>query len=342
MKKNSILLFLIFIPVLLICCSPSKGVKSCELKVKKFSLNGDKIKIVTVNRENCAGINMNFDYDSKKFTFFVNFTPKILKNAPPFGFSKKAPFDNDYTSLGVDRHIRRVTDSPIVLNEDTKIKTFESRGKIEISWSFFVKNAKKLSDITIFNDSKKTVTISRLNKEDCGVIYNSLISKPRYVKRLPRSPEIFPFKKFLSFCSQKWQINDPDELIHEFFGITENDLKTLKDSGRQELVNFLKTLEESDLKTKKHYNASGKRCKILVTPVDAIVHEKLGPSWFVFYVEKINKESFEQKFEGPVIELPKGSYIIRAIGNRYNGRSPLVNCYGGENITLAIPVMPNI
>ncbi len=340
MKKNYISLLLIFSLLFLTCCSPDKQLQSCELEVKKFILDGNRLKIITEGSENCTGITVKFDHGNDWIAFFVNFTPKILKNAPPFGFSKKASFNKGYASLGVDKHIRKITDSPIILNEDTKIN--ESNGKIEVSWSFLVKDTQDLSKIAILNDSKKIITISRLNKNDCSFIYNNLISEPKYVEQLPVSLELFPFKKFLSFCSKKWRINGPDKLIQEIFGVTDDDIKKLKKSGELELVNFLKILKKSDLKREKHFKTSGKLCKILITPFDARVHKKLSHFGFVFYAEKINKESFEQEFEVPVIELPKGSYIIRAIGNRYHGTSKLVNCYGGDKITLAIPVMPNI
>ncbi len=342
MEQNNFFLMSIFPILFLACCSPPKRQQPCELHVKGFSFTGNELKIVTESTEGCTGTTIELDHGNGRFYFFVNFTSGILKNAPPFGFSQKSPLDSNYVSLGVEKNIRKISGTPIALTENTSIESLESRGKTKVKWSFRAENGKGISKITVLNDPQKAITISRLNRRDCGFIYNSIISEPRHVKRLSPPPRIFPFKKFLSFCSKKWRVNDPEKLVQEIFVVTDEDIKRLEKAGEQQLATFLKTLEKSDLKSEKHYNASGQACNILVAPVDARAHEQLTVPGFVFYAEKINEESFQQKFEGPVIEVATGSYIIKAIGDRYHGRSTLVNCHGGDNITLAIPVMPNI
>jgi len=248
-------------------------------------------------------------YNKRIFTFYVNFEPKIVNNAPPDGFSVKIQ-NRHYTSLGVDGNIIE-KDLPVCLKSESKIKILKDH--ILIKWLIRLEDIGKLSKIEL-----PSITIKHPSNDECRFAYNNHLTTPR------QKPVFYPFDKFLNFCKSKWIAEEKNKPYIEIFKLSYEDIKKLQKRGDTTLLNFLGFSKQSN-------HSSKGSCNIHILLYDSKNYEKLNPKKFKFHLEKLNKETYERDFDKDSIDVANGGvYVIRATSGEYSGKSKVIICKGGK------------
>ncbi len=290
---------------------------SCNLKVLNFDIN-DSINLTIHSSKKCKGYGVKLKLkDNSAFKFYVNFTPKIVNQAPPFGFSLSD--GKEFISLGVDKNI---IDSKLDAKLLENSKIYDIKNGFNIYWHISLKNLNELQKITAEN-----IEIRHMDSNKCKILYLSYLSKTR------DKPITVDKNKFINFCKSTWVINDSNSLLEELIKISTSNLKSIKEGNNSEILNFIKGT--------KHKKSNKKSCKIYVDLIDMNSLNPINSNNFTFWVEKINGESYERKFKKSSFKLLKGSYGIKAISKRYSGTSQIINCDGGDYY-VTIPVFAHI
>ncbi len=240
--------------LLLFSCHPKKE-NTCNIEINSFSLLNNTILIETKINKSCKGFRIKLTYNKKIFTFYVNFEPKIVNNAPPEGFSVKMQ-NTHYLSLGVDGNIIE-RNLPVYLKRESKIRN--SKNSVLVKWTIKAKDISKVSEIKVGNSILK-----HPSKEDCRFAYNDYLTTPRL-----KEPVFYPFDKFLNFCKSKWTIEKRGALFKEIFSVSDRDIERLREIGDKNLLRFMGLLKQKD------YTPS-KKCKIYILIFDSKSYRKLN------------------------------------------------------------------
>ncbi len=298
--------------VLLLFFAAIAAAKSCNLKLLNFDVN-KSINLTLQSDKKCKGYSVAIALkNGKSYNFYVNFTPKIVNQAPPFGFSL---FDGkEFISLGVDKNI---IDSKLdaKLLEDSKIDTLKSG--YSTYWHIYLKNLDALKEINAAN-----IEIRHTGIRECRMVYLNYLTQPREKKVTVKRDE------FIDFCRKSWSINDKNSLLSELFRFNKSDL-----NKSSEIFKFMES--EAPKKSNK------KSCKISIDLVNRNTLYPVDSRGFTFLVEKVNNESFSKVYKKSTFELPKGLYGIRAVERNFSGRSQIINCNGGD-LHVTIPVYAHI
>ncbi|AEA34564.1 hypothetical protein [Hippea maritima] len=301
---------LVFLPLLffLISCQPKKQ-NPCNIKTNNFSLSNNTILLETKNNKSCRGFKIKLIYNKEIFTFYVNFEPKIVNNAPPYGFSVKIP-NKDYLSLGVDGNIFE-RNLPVYLRNESKIEILKDY--VLVRWVIKPKDINRISKIEIGN-----VIIKHPSNKDCQLTYNDYLTTPR------QKPTFYPFDKFLNFCKSKWLIERKDKPFRVIFRVSDEDIKELQKRGNVALLSFLGFVKQKT-------QAFGDRCNIHILLYDSKNYKRLNPTGFRFHLKKLNKEAYEMSFDEESVAVASGGvYVIRTTSSEYWGKSRIIICKKGE------------
>ena len=287
---------------------------SCNLKLLSFDVN-KSINLTLQSDKKCKGYSVAIALkNGKSYNFYVNFSPKIVNQAPPFGFSLSD--GKEFVSLGVDKNI---IDSKLdaKLLEDSKIEN--AKGGFVTKWDIYIKELDSLQKI-----AAKNIEIKHMGKRECKMVYLHYLSKQR-------SKDVnIDAKRFINFCKKSWIINDKNLLLNQLFKVATKDLKDAKNRDILEFIND-KPIKSSNKKS----------CKINIKLINSVNLKPISDRGFSFVVEKINDESYSKIYKKSSFELLKGSYGISVVGNRFSGQSQIINCDGGDyNVT--IPLKPHI
>ncbi len=235
--------------------------------------------------------------------------PEIINNAPPCGFSIKAP-NGDFISLGVDKNIIE-RNLPINLSNESKIEL--TKNSLVIRWVIKTKNINKLSNISIGD-----ITIKHPSYKDCRLTYNNYLSTPKRYKT-----PAYPFEQFLSFCKSTWKIEKKNGAVKEIFRLSNDDLEKLKREHKEKLLDFLGFKKIEGRKT-------GNSCVLHISIVDSKSYRQMPIKNFKLSIEKLNKETFKSDFRGNSIKVFRGLYVIKVKSSKYSGKSAVVNCDKGD------------
>lgn len=305
--------------LLLFSCHPKKE-STCNIEINSFSLSNNTILLKTKNNKSCKGFKIKLVYDKRIFTFYVNFEPKLVNDAPPEGFSVKIQ-GKHYLSFGVDGNIIE-RNLPVYLKSESRIRSLENG--VLVKWVIKVMDISKISKIKIGG-----TTIEHPSEEDCRFAYNDYLTTPRL-----KEFAFYPFDKFLNFCKSRWITEKRGALFKEIFSVSDIDIKELRKKGDKNLLKFMGILKQ------KNYTPS-KKCKIHILIFHSLNYRTLNPQEFSFHIKKLNKETYERSFKGSSIVVNKGIYVIEAKSNGYSGKSKAIICKGGEYY-VAILVRSNI
>ena len=300
--------------LLLLLLFGSLFANNCKLKVLKFDIDSSLHLTLESNKE-CKGYGVDLELkDGDKFTFYVNFRPKIVNQAPPFGFSLSN--GKGYISLGVDKNI---IDSKLdaKLLEDSKIESVKNSSITY--WHIYLKELDSLKKITASG-----VEIKHMGQRECKMVYLNYLTQVRV-----KEPNV-DMGRFINFCKSTWIIDNKDLLLNQLFKMTTKDLKNPKN---RDILEFIK---EKPIK-----KSTKNSCKVTVKLVHAISLQPISDSSFTYIVEKINNESYHKLYKKSSFELLRGSYGISVVGDRFSGQSRLINCEGGD-FYVTIPLFPHI
>lgn len=303
MRKTLVFLLLLFF---IASCQPKND--TCSVKIKNFGTPNNTIYLKTKNNKNCKGFKINLTYNKKIFSFYVNFEPRMVNNAPPYGFSAKTP-NKDYLSLGVDGNIIE-RNLPVYLRSESKIEILKDY--VLIRWVIKPKDINKISKIEVAD-----TTIKHPSNKDCQLAYNDYLTTPR------QKPAFYPFDKFLNFCKSKWLIEREDKPFRMIFRVSSEDIKELQKRGNAALLSFLGF-------AKQKRRPSKDSCNIHILLYDAKNYKRLSPTGFNFRLKKLNKETYERAFYKDNIAVNKGMYVINALSKNCSGKSKVIICKGGE------------
>jgi len=274
--------------------------QNCKVEDLTYNLDRNLELKIVVNKE-CKGLKVDFDYSKKKYSLYVNFESKIVNGAPPAGFSIKPP-NGAFVSLGVDRNII-YRDDNISLQENSKIS--ELKSNILIDLKLKVKNLKSLNSI-----KTDGFLLTKMSNENCKLVYKNYLLRD-YNKA------IYPYSKFKEFCKDKFTIIDNNSKLISFFNLSKKDIKKIKKSRGESLF----------FGFSKRKKSSKKMCNVHITLLDSDFKRVKGE--YKYYVEKLNKESFNHTFSSSSFTLPRGVYLVRALANRSYGTNTFI-CNGGD------------
>lgn len=292
--------------------------KNCNLKIVHFDIN-QSVKLIIQSSKKCKGYGVKlFLKNNSVYSFYVNFTPKITKEAPPFGFSFQLKGEK-YHSLGVDKNIIGIK-SKVKLLKDSSIKN--DKNGFRVYWHISLDNINTLKEISFDN-----IKLKHTSPKECKRVYLTYLTKPREQNITVKSG------KFINFCKSSWSIQDSNSLLNEIFHLTPSNKKNLKKRKNRDILEFISN--------KHSKNVNQKSCKIYVNLINSHNLQAINSKDFIFLVEKINKEFYKRKFKNSSFEILRGVYGIKAISNRYSGTSQIINCDGGDYY-VTIPVFAHI
>ena len=321
---------MLLIYALLITLGRSEEAQACRLDVLKALHAKNRTEITVRTSVDCPGYRAIVETTDRKRIFYrVNFSPWIVDNAPPMGFSIRTPETKDFESLGVDAHLRESTYNGIALDPKSKIDT-DTRNRIRVRWIWKLRKDRRIEKI-IFETPDEKSLLSHPSPEDCGLIHDAAQRAPDYGEK--DQNEQISFETFNRWCLRQWRPEIENGLLQIPLDL-KGALEAAQKEGRENIVTLLQRLNAS----KPNPVSQAESCRIDVSLL--YPNHRLGEYRDRYTVKRIDGKIYKRDARGS-ITVPKGVYVIELLNDRMHGRSEPIECKGGK-IHAKVYAVPHI
>lgn len=309
--------FWIMILLIAVGCQ-AQEMKHCAFTVRNVTQKSHSLTLKLDSDRECPGYRLiAMLKNGEKVIYRANFTPKIVDNAPPMGFSVLFPGADEFESLGVDGHLRHLEYMGMRLSTSTKILDLNNT-TIEVRWVWKTRMPEMIEKIAVKYSSEK-FTLMHQSESECATIYDFHLMEPVYGNS---SDDVLSFDLFKKWCMGQWQPLQKRGVLRLIMNVP-SAIESARRDGRKDIVKFLSRGRKSE-------SSEGNTCRIEVGLLYRNRLRRVEQNYDgEFVIKKINGEGFERRARG-YVTVPRGVYVIEILNSHMHGRSVPIDCKGGR------------
>jgi len=320
---------IVLVSLLMGCENADEAYRNCEVALMQAVSTHREINLTLRSGPDCPGYRIRLDTPNDSIVYRVNFTDRIVENAPPYGFSIKKTDKEEFESLGVDGNLVSVDGNGIRLDPSSRIR-IDKDTNATVWWRWHLGSGTDiLCRIRVEAAGKTVLKLERIDKKSCRKLYDAWILRPRHLRGSKPILRLLSWKRFEKECSRAWSLQASGAVMNKWLLGFDTD-RFLKPAGRF-------STPPRDDRNGENARKRSDACTLYLGVVlpDGWVD---GTTLRSYLLEKLNKERYEKRLEGNEIRIYPGVYRIRLLG-AYRSKNPWKNviCNGAEEWEILFP-----